>query len=314
MTMIQPPPLRELPPDLRERTLRRAFQQEPVHRLTGGRRVMVPLLSAAAVAAVLVGVLSVVDQPTSVDPAPRPAPASSPPSSTPSERTESLNRGPISAAEQKYLVKECSVLGTGDTSGKMLYGQRIRIGREDVPVLVLRQGSGAELLCTSSGQGFIKGAGTKSLHLAPNDVHPIWAADGGGGVSVAADRQGRTQSLEATGFYRVTSAVDRIEIRVGSSADPGRWRSSEAVDGFVFIGFVHSVLPGEKVLRVELRAFDRDGERVGFGDAGTFTIPLTGDPRTVPTHDASFGSVVPRGMSLDEAKAEHRSRVNGFPK
>ncbi|MGH3386793.1 MAG: hypothetical protein ACRDO1_19600 [Nocardioidaceae bacterium] len=313
MTMTQPPPLRELPPDLRERTLRRAFQQEPTRR-SAGRRVVIPLLSAAAVAAVLVGVLSVVDRPTSVDPVPRPVPASDPPASTPPERSESLNRGPISAAERKHLVKECSVLGSGDTSGKALYGQRIRIGLEDVPVLVLQQASGAELLCTTSGQGFIKGAGTKSLHLAPNDVHPIWAADGGGGASVTADRQGRVQSLEATGFYRVTSAVDRIEIRVGSSADPGPWRSSEAVDGFVFIGFDHSVRPGQESLRVELRAFDDAGERVGFGDAGTFTMPLTGDPRRVPTHDASFGSVVPRGMSLDEAKAEHRSQVNGFPK
>lgn len=178
----------------------------------------------------------------------------------PQDRVVDFTTGPLSAADARRLRDDClATFSESSTGFATVYARRTRTAWGRGGVVVIRQaGTGTELLCSDDGQSRIAGPDSKSVVVEPTVARPITVADGGGTGS--SSRDGRILTLATSTAYRVAGNVARIEMRVGTAADPGTWYRSTPENGFAYVSArLDHAVPEDAALFVEARAFDADG-------------------------------------------------------
>lgn len=282
---LDPPPVPPLRPAHRA-GLRHRVMAASAPAIPARRRWAAPLVAVAAVGAVITGTLVAVDQLQPAEP-----PAAGP------EPTSSIDRGPLSPADEAAAAKTCpglkgavAVLWSrnvyfGDPAGKAMFGRSAE-GNGSVQPLVLFKGKPSPThpdarlgmyLCTPDGAFVI------------NDDHwtePLTRAKGQFTLSVKAgttlSTKGREvlsqrgHSLRVT-FLRVRPEITRAQARLvwnnGESA--GEWTNTVvAMDGFAYVSLSTDIPAGQEPRHtqvgdgmtsdqdVELRAFDAAGKPV----------------------------------------------------
>jgi len=256
---------------------------EPPARRTPRHRWLAPVGAAAAVGVVAVGGVALLDREpgtpgTSAGPS-RLSPTATQEAGTklpPAGRVEPFVIGSLTAAEAREVLERClPSFGYDPSTFEVALGQRVAgpHGREDV-VIAADRVSGTQFFCGADDMSMIAGPDSKSVVRVPDAAHPLTPADVGGTTWSSAP-SGTTSDLATTVAFRVSERVARVEMRVGTAAEPGTWHSSTPEGGFVYVGaWMDAGVPESVGLYVETRAFDVDGRPVDSDLLGRSPLEL----------------------------------------
>ena len=274
--LLTPPPEQDLPPgraaDIR-RTVLRSTGETRRRRSGRGVWLLVPAVALLVVVAVVLGLRS--PQAPSVYASPSPAPSTAP---TAGDGAVDTDAGPLSRAEAVAVVDELRSRPPGSRQGALVDVVLARrtttaLGRGTYVVWTDTTGStwwSAHVPDVMGVGAPLSGPAVKKVARAPDAAHPVIRLTDlvNFGWSIDNDRPDSTaRDLHVEGFYRVSGAVDRVEVRMTVEGEPGPWFTAPVHDGYVFIP---AVAPGphsttehiDKVTTIEDRAFDHDGNPV----------------------------------------------------
>ena len=276
--LLRPPPEHDLPPD-RAGDIRRAVMRSA----SGSRRhqsrryagLLVPVLVVLAIVAAMIGLRPA--QAPSVLGSPSPTPATTS-SSDPPDGAVNTDAGALSETEAVAAIKKLH-RGFGPSAdaevADVLFARRTTTSLGDGTLVVWADTSGSTWWDVEvpgvMGSWFpVAGPAIKKARRVPDAAQPVirltdlesfgWRMD--------ADRPDATaRDLHIQSFYRVSSAVDRVEVRMTVEGKPGPWFTAPVFDGYTC---VTAVVPGahsttedvDKVTKIEDRAFDHDGNLV----------------------------------------------------
>jgi hypothetical protein len=94
------------------------------------------------------------------------------------------------------------------------------------------------------------------------------------GAYCSRDREtGAREYMFDSDWLRVADEVDRVEVRVGTDAEPGVWRVSTAHEGYVYTGYWFTQpFALDATIEVEMRAFDAAGDPLPDGGPENGTV------------------------------------------
>jgi len=276
--LLTPPPEHDLPPD-RAADIRWAVMRSAGQARRPRSRRPVWLLASAVAALIVVGAVIGLRpaQPPSVLGSPSPAPALTSPS-VPPDGAVNTDAGTLSRADAVAVVDKLHGRFSASTDAPLadiVLARRTTTALGDGTFVMWTDTTGstwwaADIPNISSTWGAVEGPAVKKATRVPDAAHPVvrltdlmsfgWRMD--------ADRPDATaRDLHINNFYRVASAVDRVEVRMTVEGKPGPWFTAPVFDGYTY---VPAVTPGahsttedvDKVTKIEDRAFDRDGNSV----------------------------------------------------
>lgn len=260
-----------------------AVLAERAARRTSQQRWLAPVGAAAAVGVVAVGGVALLDRDTEPPAVTGPSPTATPtsqeptPPPEPDEQVEPFVLGSLGPRDADRVLEQClPSFGYDPSSFEAVLAQRVAgpYGAQDV-VIAEDGASGTQFFCSADQTSMIAGPDSKSLVRPPDDSHPLTRADVGGTSS-----SGGTGDLLVDAAFRVSDLVDRVEMRVGTTRDPGTWRSATPEGGFVYVAaWTDPAAPEGVDTFVETRAFDSAGEPIRsdlLGRSRVELVPMQG--------------------------------------
>jgi hypothetical protein len=255
------PPERELPPQLRTRTLHRAVDSR---RTSTRGRILVPL-TAAACAGLLVGGFLAADRlgPSGDD---DPDKVTTPPTFPTVGPEDDFDLGPLAGAELDRALERCLVDEDVDGSGSEVhYARTVNAPVESAdgkpsPAVVFTTRGGRSFVCVLPGLYDARQSGL-TPPSGPRDVVLGLDYD----LGTAPDRRwiGMRHWL-----YGVGSDVAYLRLRLVVDGEPGPWKVARPHDdGYLYAGlrYVAPVAPpGQEFVGVEVQTevYDGDGQRI----------------------------------------------------
>jgi hypothetical protein len=292
---LQPPAEQTPPGTLRTRVLARTGQPEPAPERTRRTSWSRPLVVAASVAGLVLGLTLVFrpgDSGLLEDPAQQLGPAATGPQSdsgqaSADEEPVPLDLGPASTAEISEVLASCAATHGFDAhTAEASYGRRIDGLMGPSVVVVAGTPSGDRYGCASDSEGAHLGPDPHD-GTGPRDFVLTDFTDTEGAFDPAT---GTMEYWQGRNLIAAGSQVGSVQMRVGTSDDPGVWRTAPVHDGYAYVAAWwddYQFTPSTGKVHVEYRAFDVDGEPIR--GPGFLSWVVSNGPMDDPAHGEEEG-------------------------